>query len=90
MLVRNLAQLDSALKCGARTLYCEFEDPKKYREAVLAVRCAGSCGETTREVFVAPPRIFKMGEEWVLKLVQSSNPDGYLVMVIEHIGTKPL
>ena len=34
VLVRNLAQLDAALQCGVETVYCEFEDPKKYREAV--------------------------------------------------------
>jgi putative protease len=33
VLVRNLPQLEAALKCGVTTVYCEFEDPKKYREA---------------------------------------------------------
>ena len=33
-LVRNLPQLEAALSCGVTTIYCEFEDPKKYREAV--------------------------------------------------------
>ena len=36
VLVRNLPQLEAALKCGVTTIYCEFEDPKKYREAVRA------------------------------------------------------
>src|SRR6185312_9134233 len=38
VLVRNLAQLDAALKSEAETLYCDFENPKKYRDAVAAVR----------------------------------------------------
>ena len=37
VLVRNLPQLEAALKCGVTTVYCEFEDPKKYREAVRRV-----------------------------------------------------
>ena len=27
VLVRNLPQLEAALKCGTETIYCEFEDP---------------------------------------------------------------
>ena len=38
VLVRSLAQLDAALRSGVRTIYCELEDPKKYREAVGRVR----------------------------------------------------
>ena len=29
ILVRNLAQLDAALKAGVETIYCDFENPKK-------------------------------------------------------------
>ena len=43
VLVRNLAQLDAALKCGVTTIYCEFEDPKKYREAVTQFHTAYGC-----------------------------------------------
>ena len=38
ILVRSMAQLDAALRCGVRTLYCELEDPKRYREAVQRFR----------------------------------------------------
>ena len=38
VLVRSLAQLEAALNSGVETLYCEFEDPKKYREAVALAR----------------------------------------------------
>ncbi|PYI89511.1 MAG: peptidase U32, partial [Verrucomicrobia bacterium] len=30
VLVRSLTQLEAALGCGVPTIYCEFEDPKKY------------------------------------------------------------
>jgi putative protease len=98
VLVRNLTQLDAALSCGVETLYCEFEDPKKYRDAVARVRglptldAPASAGETpaTTErkpsIWVAPPRIFKMGEEWTLKQVRSCEADGYLVRNYDHLA----
>jgi putative protease len=85
VLVRNLAQLDAALQCGVETLYCEFEDPKKYREGVTRFR--NSTFRTPHsECFVAPPRVFKMGEEWTLKQVRSSEADGYLVRNYDHLA----
>ncbi len=94
VLVRNLAQLDSALKCGVTTVYCEFEDPKKYREAVTTFHTARGCCAPSAilnpqfsqpGIFVAPPRIFKMGEEWILNLVKSANADGVLVRNYDHL-----
>jgi putative protease len=94
VLVRNLAQLDAALKCGATTLYCEFEDPKKYREAVTLFHTARGCSAPSSilnppssqpGIFVAPPRIFKPGDDWILNLVRSSNADGYLVRNYDHL-----
>ena len=84
VLVRNIPQLEKALQCGVSTLYAEFEDPKKYREAVSVVHSAG-CGRRERRIYVAPPRIFKPGEEWILKQVLSSNADGYLVGNYDHL-----
>ena len=89
VLVRSLAQLDAALRCGVTTIYCDFEDPKRYREAVTAFHTAYGCaavgGAERPEIWVAPPRIFKPGEEWILKQVLSSNADGYLVRNPEHL-----
>jgi putative protease len=92
ILVRNLAQLDAALLCGIKTIYCDFEDPKKYREAVTTYHTARGC--SVREpstlnsppgIFVCPPRIFKSGEEWTLDQVRSCNADGYLVRNYDHL-----
>jgi putative protease len=83
VLVRTMAQLDAALASEVQTLYCEFEDPKKYREAVQRVRASSSA--SNRTVWVAPPRIFKMGEEWTLKQVRSSEADGYLIRNYDHL-----
>ena len=95
-LVRNLPQLEVALSCGVTTIYCEFEDPKKYREAVTRARDqwrvasgANSSSPVSRHpspaIFVAPPRIFKPGEEWTLEQVRSCNADGYLVRNYDHL-----
>jgi putative protease len=102
-LVRNLPQLEAALQCGVTTVYCEFEDTKKYREAVMLFRTARGCsvsqplGAAKRSedgstldprpstIFVAPPRIFKPGEEWTLEQVRSCNADGYLVRNYDHL-----
>ena len=85
VLVRNLAQLDAALLAGTTTVYCDFEDPKKYREAVHTARTSFGCGGPERTIWVAPPRVFKPGEEWILQQVRSANPDGYLVRNAEHL-----
>ena len=85
VLVRDLGQLDAALQCGVETLYCEFEDPKKYREAVTRFRNSG-LRTPHSECFVAPPRVFKMGEDWTLKQVRSSEADGYLVRNYDHLA----
>jgi len=81
VLVREMAQLEAAMAGEAQTIYCEFEDPKKYREAVARFRAAN----LKAEIFVAPPRIFKTGEEWILKQVRSSEADGYLLRNYDHL-----
>jgi U32 family peptidase len=89
ILIRSLPQLEAALKCGVQTVYCELEDPKKYREAVTIFHTACGCkpetGNRKPEIFVVPPRIFKTGEEWILKQVLSSNANGYLVRNYDHL-----
>jgi U32 family peptidase len=97
VLVRNLPQLEAALQGGVTTVYCEFEDPKKYREAVQMCResraesrepdvnNASTLDLRPSTVFVAPPRIFKTGEEWTLEQVRSCNADGYLVRNYDHL-----
>ncbi|PYJ87354.1 MAG: hypothetical protein DME22_01970, partial [Verrucomicrobia bacterium] len=92
VLVRNLAQLEAALRCGAQTIYCEFEDVKKYREAVALFRNVRSrdaspstINHQPSTIWLAPPRIFKTGEEWILKQVRACNADGYLVRNYDHL-----
>jgi Collagenase and related proteases len=89
VLVRNLAQLEAAIRCGAQIVYCDFENPKKYRDAVTMFYTGRSCDSAIRNpqsaIFVAPPRIFKMGEDWTLQQVRSCNADGYLVRNFDHL-----
>jgi U32 family peptidase len=75
VLVRNLNQLQAVLKADIETLYCEFEDPRGYKEAVQLVRQQ----RQNSTIWVAPPRITKPGENWILQQVRASEADGYLV-----------
>jgi putative protease len=79
VLVRSLEQLEAALGFNLPLIYCELEDPKKYREAVARFRAARGPSRPPTEIFVAPPRVFKTGEEWIQKQVLSCAADGWLV-----------
>jgi len=79
VLVRSMAQLEAALSFELAIIYCEFEDPKKYREAVTRFRAAQRPNGPRSEIFIAPPRIFKTGEEWIQKQVRSCEADGWLI-----------
>lgn len=85
VLVRSLAQLDTALRCGIRTIYCELEDLKKYPEAVRKTHEACSCTDSGRTIWLAPPRIAKPNEHWMLRQVQEANPDGFLLRNYDHL-----
>jgi len=94
--IRLPEQLDAVWAAGIRTVYCEFENPKRYRDAVVRFRelqaeAAAAPGDSTRplsasSIWVAPPRVFKPGEEWILQQVRSSQPDGYLVRNYDHLA----
>ncbi|MCC6235155.1 MAG: U32 family peptidase, partial [Verrucomicrobiales bacterium] len=79
-LVRTLPQLEALAGCAVPTVYCEFEDPKRYRDAVRWVR-----EHTSMQILLAPPRITKPGEEWILAQVESAQPDGFLVRNYDHL-----
>jgi U32 family peptidase len=79
ILVRKLDQIPAAIESGAVLIYCELEDPRKYREAVQLFRAAKQTKINPPQIFVAPPRITKPGENWILEQVRSSDADGYLI-----------
>lgn len=85
--IRELPQLEAAWTAGARTIYCEFENPKHYRAAVTRFRELRAGGTPTEaSIWVAAPRVFKPGEEWILQQVRSCDADGYLVRNHEHLA----
>ncbi|WP_338442251.1 U32 family peptidase [Synechococcus elongatus IITB4] len=83
VLVRNLPQLQAAIATQATRLYCEFEDPRRYREAVQVFRQAQRSEQT---IWLAPPRIYKPGETWILEQVRRAEPDGFLVRNYDHLA----
>jgi putative protease len=82
--IREPHQLEAAWTAGARTIYCEFENPKHYRDAVARFRELRGT-DPAASVWVAAPRIFKPGEEWIIKQVLSCEADGYLVRNYDHL-----
>jgi putative protease len=86
--IRLLEQLEPAWAAGVRTIYCEFENPKHYREAVARFRAlpGRDPNSSPATIWVAPPRIFKPGEEWILKQVRSCEADGYLIRNYDHLA----
>jgi len=76
VLCRTLEQVDAALSEQAPLIYCDFEDPRRYKEAVAAVRNSASADST---IHLATPRILKPGETGYLKLIERAEPDGLLL-----------
>ena len=85
VLVRQLTQLPAVLQRGITTIYCELEDPRQYGAAVRLVREYAQQTETAIAIFVAPPRITKPGEQWILEQVRRCGADGYLVRNYDHL-----
>lgn len=83
VLVRTLQQLQAALDFGVPDIYCEFENPKRHRDAVAEFRKHPQTSGA-RRIWAAPPRIFKPGEDWILSQIRSAEPDGYLIRNYNH------
>ncbi|MCC5829481.1 MAG: U32 family peptidase [Phycisphaeraceae bacterium] len=80
VLVRTTDQLEQALSWRSRervgrvqTVYCDFEDVRRYVDAVER-----GCREGVR-IVLATPRIIKPGEEGLLSQVVRCRPDGVLI-----------
>ena len=74
VLCRSLDQLEAALNAGIGELYADFEDIRRYKDAVALVRRSGSA-----RIFLATPRIQKSSEEGFFKLIENAGPDGVLI-----------
>jgi putative protease len=87
VLVRSLEQLDAVLAWSPpdglprpATVYCDFEDLRRYKDAVPRARAAGI------PVGLAPLRILKPGEDGFQSLVARAEPDIVLVRNLASIG----
>ncbi|MEI8233777.1 MAG: DUF3656 domain-containing protein [Verrucomicrobiota bacterium] len=88
VLCRTAEQLDAALACGVPTVHLDFEDVRRYQEAVEQVRAHGRTA-----VFLATPRIQKAGEEGFFQLIEAARPDGVLLRnlgAVAYFQTRPL
>ncbi len=77
VLVRNFDQLRAAIASGVEALYCDFEDPRRYKEAVALFKSSAAGSQS--EILLATPRILKPGESGYLKLIERAEPDGLLL-----------
>ncbi|MFH7244230.1 MAG: U32 family peptidase [Spirulina sp.] len=84
VLVRTQAQLEAALASGIDTLYCEWENPATYRTTVQWFR--DNRHHENQTLWVAPPRITKPREAYILEQVRRSEADGYLIRNYDHLA----
>ncbi len=88
VLCRTMEQIEAALKCGISTIYADFEDIRRYKDAVQCVRQKDGA-----EILLATPRIQKAGEQGFFKLIENMEPDGVLIRnvgAISYFQDKPL
>jgi putative protease len=74
VLCRSMEQLESVLGEGIGEVYADFEDIRRYKEAVALVRERGNS-----RILLATPRIQKATEEGFFKLIENAAPDGVLI-----------
>jgi U32 family peptidase len=72
VLCRTIPQLEAALSLGVRSIYVDFEDIRRYPEAV-------EIAESSAELFLATPRIQKPGEQGFFRLIENARPAGVLI-----------
>jgi putative protease len=67
--------VEAALVLGIPRLYLDFEDIRRYADAVKHIKAASD----TAQVWLATPRIQKSGEAGFFKLIQRAEPHGVLI-----------
>jgi putative protease len=73
VLCRTMEQIEVALRLGVAEIYADFEDIRRYKDAVARVR------ETAARIYLATPRIQKAGEQGFFQLIENAGPDGVLI-----------
>ncbi len=82
VLCRDLAQVEAALDANVAGIHVDFEDIRRYRDAVAMVRAA----RNAPPIHLATPRIQKAGEQGFFKLIANADPDGVLIRNIGAIA----
>ncbi len=72
VLCRTLPQLEAALSLGISTVYVDFEDIRRYPEAI-------EIADSRTGLFLATPRIQKPGEQGFFRLIENARPAGVLI-----------
>jgi U32 family peptidase len=92
VLCRSLDQIAAALRMGASEIYADFEDIRRYKEAVEVVRSRGYRADAApAQIFLATPRIQKAGEQGFFKLIENAKSDGVLIRnlgALDYFGSR--
>jgi putative protease len=80
VLCRSIDQVRAALDEGVTWIECDFEDIRRYRDAVPLAR------EKDAKILLAPPRVHKPGELGILRNVLGAGPNGILVRSTAHLS----
>jgi putative protease len=89
VLCRDLEQIAVALRAGVSEIYADFEDIRRYRDAVELTRSTGA----VTPIFLATPRIQKAGEQGFFQLIENARPDGVLIRnlgALDHFKQRAL
>ncbi len=87
VLCRTMDQIRASLETGCETLYVDFEDIRRYPEAVALARASRAT------IFLATPRIQKAGEPAFFKTIEQAQPDGVLIRnlgALDYFRASPL
>jgi U32 family peptidase len=94
VLCRSLEQIQSVLRMGFTEIYADFEDIRRYKDAVDLVRGRGERADTgPAQILLATPRIQKAGEQGFFKLIENAKPDGVLIRnlgALDYFKASPL
>ncbi len=77
VLTRTIDQLEAAISCSPAQIYCDFEDPRRYKDAVEIFKSQNSNSKS--QIILATPRIIKSGETGYLKMIERMGADGLLL-----------
>jgi U32 family peptidase len=92
VLCRSLDQIQAALRMGVSEIYADFEDIRRYKDAVEAVRARGYRADAApAQILLATPRIQKAGEQGFFKLIENAQPDGVLIRnlgALDYFGNR--